>query len=74
MPSSPAATPSIFTLLMKKLIQLEKTYFGALLFYLILLSLEKALVTMTKKALTSLCTFSIPQKNKLYFKSAVLSL
>lgn len=54
MPFSPAAAPSIFTLLMKNLIQLEETYLGALLLYLILPSLEKALiahvlVTMTKE-------------------------
>lgn len=69
---SPIAIPSDFKLLLKKLVQLEKTYFVALLLYLILLSLGKALaahvlVGMTKKALASLSTSSIPQKNELNF-------
>jgi len=72
MPFSPAAIPSIFTLLMKKIIQLEKTYFGALPFYLILISLEKVLtahvlVTMTKRATTLLSSFSLPPAKQALF-------
>lgn len=65
MPSSPTAT--IFTLI-KKLVQLEKTYFGALLFYLILLSLEKVLVTMRKSTHITVYLLTTPSKTSFVLK------
>lgn len=68
MPSSPAATPSNFTLPMKKLIQLVKIYFGPLLFYLILLSLKYVLITMTNKALLTLYLINTSSKTSFILK------
>lgn len=66
--SSPTATPSIFTQLIKKLVQLEKTCFGALLFYLILLSLEKVLVPTTKSTHITVSLFNIPSQTSFILK------